>query len=257
MSVVPTPAAPRRARLLAYAPWVFRDFLTNQGPSTALVVMLIGFMMILPVMHGAVGAWPMGQVPRHIAVRLLRELAVPLAFLGTFFATNGIVSNDRKFSFFRFLFSKPVQPLRYYAMTFAVYGVGMLIVTAAMLGVWALAVRPMFPPELFAAVAIMYLAYGGIGFVLSAVWRLDWVSLVTVLLVANFAWSMWGSSDAPAHWLLYVLPPVHRANDVYALIARDTLAGINWRSIGWLAGYGLACFLLGLVVIRRRPLGTS
>ena len=219
--------------------------------------MLIGFMMILPVMHGAAGAWRMGQVPHHIAVRLLRELAVPLAFLGTFFATNGIVSNDRKFSFFRFLFSKPVRPPQYYALTFGVYGVGMLIVTVVMLGVWAIAVRPMFPLALFGVVAIMYLAYGGIGFVLSAAWRLDWLSLVTVLLVANFAWGVWGTSEAPAHWLLYVLPPVHRANDVYALISRDTVAAIRWGSIAWLAGYGLACFLLGLLVIRRRPLGTS
>jgi hypothetical protein len=247
----------RRARLSEYAPWILRDYLTNQGPSTILVVALIGFMMLLPVMQTAGSAWRMGQVPHSIAVRLLRELAVPLAFLGTFFATNGIISNDRKFSFFKFLFAKPVRPPQYYALAFLVYGFGMMIVTLVMLGAWALAVRPMFPPELFAVVALMYLAYGGIGFALSAAWRFDWLSLVTVLLVANFAWSMWEKSDAPAHWLLYLLPPVHRANDAYALISHDTLAAIQWGSIAWLGGYGLACFLLGLLVIRRRPLGAS
>ncbi len=28
-------------------------------------------------------------------------------------------------------------------------------------------------------------------------------------------------------------------------------------SIAWLGGYGLACFLLGMIVLRKRPLGTS
>jgi len=247
----------RRARLIEYMPWVFRDYLTNQGPSTALVVLLIGFMMVLPVLPGVIGTSRDGQVSRVVAARMLRELAVPLAFLGTFFATNGIISNDRKFGFFRFLFAKPVRPPQYYAMTFLVYGIGLLLVTAVMLGVWSVIIRAMFPPELFAVVAIMYLAYGGIGFVLSAAWRFDWLSLVTVLLVANFAWSVWGASTSPAHWLLYLLPPVHRANDVYALIARDAFVALRWSSIAWLAGYGLACFVLGLVVLRRRALGTS
>jgi len=252
-----TPVVQRRARLIEYMPWVFRDYLTNQGPSTALVVLLIGFMMVLPVYHGLVGTSRDGRVSPVVASRLLRELAVPLAFLGTFFATNGLVSNDRKHGYFRFLFAKPVRPPQYYALTFLVYGLGLLLVTAVMLGAWSLVIRPMFPAELFAVVAIMYLAYGGIGFVLSAAWRFDWLSLVTVLLVANFAWSVWGTSTSPAHWLLYLLPPVHRANDVYALISRDANVALDWSSMAWLAGYGLTCFLLGLVVLRRRALGTS
>src|SRR6185503_19379063 len=125
----------RRARLIEYMPWVFRDYLTNQGPSTALVVLLIGFMMVLPVLPGVLGTSRDGQVSRVVAASMLRELAVPLAFLGTFFATNGIISNDRKYGFFRFLFAKPVRPPQYYAMTFLVYGIGLLLVTAVMLGV--------------------------------------------------------------------------------------------------------------------------
>ena len=137
-----------------------------------------------------------------------------------------------------------------------VYGLGLLTVSFVLLAFWALVVRPMFPPTLPVIVLVMFLAYGGIGFLLSAAFRFDWMSLVTVLLVANVGWNLWGDSTGPVLWLLHLLPPVHRSDHVFDMM----LGGggpVPWASIAWLAGYGLACFLLGLVVIRRRPLGTS
>lgn len=248
----------RRARLADYAAWIFRDYATNQGPSTAIVVLMIGFLTLLPVMHGFTGERVrLGAVPEPIAVRMLQAMVPPLVFIGAFFATNGIVSNDRKMGYYKFLFAKPVNPPSYYALTFGVYGAGLLVVSAALVGVWALTVRPMVPAGLFAVVLIMYLAYGGIGFLLSAAFRFDWLSLVTVLLVANVGWSLWGSASGLRRWVLYALPPVHRANDVYALVARGAAHAIPWSSVVWLAGYGAACFVAGLLVIRTRQMTTS
>jgi hypothetical protein len=248
----------RRARLLEYAPWMLRDYLMNQGPSTAIVVLLIGFMTLLPLIQGAAGA-PMsvGRVPRDAAASMLRAIVPPLVFLGTFFATNGIIANDRKLGYYRFLFAKPVSPPWYYALTFAVYGAGLLLVSAALMGLWSLTVRPMFPAELLLVVALMYVAYGGIGFLLSAAWRFDWLSLVTVLLVANVGWSVWGNSSGAKYYLLHLLPPVHKAASIYALVASDVVRPLPWDAIWWLGGYGLVCFLLGMLVVRKRPLGTS
>lgn len=247
-----------RARLAQYAPWILRDYLTNQGPATAIVILLIGFLTLLPVLQGISGERMQGGgVSEAMALRMLHAMAPPLVFIGAFFATNGIVSNDRKLGYYRFLFSKPVSPPLYYGMVFAVYGAGMLIVCLALMALWAATVRAMFVAEVMVVVVIMYVAYGGIGFLLSAAWRFDWLSLVTVLLVANVGWSVWGDATGLRHWVLYLLPPVHRATDVYALVTRDVLGGTPWTSIVWLGGYGLACFLAGLVVIRRRSLGTS
>lgn len=248
----------RRARLLEYAPWILRDYATNQGPSTAIVVLLIAFLTLLPAIQGISGE-PVrfGDVPAVLAAAMLRAIVPPLVFLGTFFATNGIIANDRKLGFYRFIFAKPVSPPRYYALTFAVYGVGLLAVSLAFLALWSVAVRPMFPVEFLGVVVLMYLAYGGIGFLLSAAWRFDWLSLVTVLLIANVGWSIWGTESGWKYWLLHLLPPVHRAADIYALVAAQGERGIPWGSIVWLGGYGLACFVLGLVVVRKRPLGTS
>lgn len=257
MSAISTGTA-RRARLLEYAPWILRDYAMNQGPSTAIVVLMIGFLTLLPVIQGFTGARAhLGQVPELLASRMLHAMVPPLVFIGAFFATNGIVSNDRKLGHYRFLFAKPVNPPAYYGMIFGLYGAGFLLVCALLMGVWSLAVRPMFPLELLAVAFLMYVAYGGIGFLLSATWRFDWLSLVTVLLVANVGWSVWGTETGPKRWVLYLLPPVHRASDIYGLVARDTLASVPWTSIAWLGGYGSLCFLAGLYVIRRRPLGTS
>lgn len=248
----------RRARLVEYVPWILRDYVTNQGPSSTIVVLLIGFMTILPVIQGMAGVEArMGDVPPDIATRMLRAMVTPLAFLGAFFATNGIVANDRKFGFYRLLFAKPVSPPIYYAVTYVVYGVGVVGVALALLGIWSVAVRPMFPVELLGVVLVMYLAYGGIGFLLSAAFRFDWLSLVAVLLVANVGWSVWGGAEGLRHWVLYLLPPVHRAQDVYAIVMAEPFRATPWRSVFWLAGYGLVCFVSGMLVIRRRPLGTS
>jgi hypothetical protein len=248
-----------RARLIGYAPWMFRDYITNQGLSTGIVVLLIGFMNLLPLFQGALGGGPVafGQVPQQYARSMLRTILPFLVFLGAFFATNGIIANDRKLGYYRLLFAKPVSPPSYYGLTFAMYGFGLLLVTAALLGVWSLTVRPMFPLGLFAVVALMYVAYGGIGFLLSAAWRFDWLSLVTVLLVSNIAWAVWGNSSGVRYYLLHLLPPAHRATDVYALVASDGVMRFPWQSIAWLGGYGLVCFLLGMIVVRKRPLGTS
>lgn len=243
-----------RARLTRYLPWIARDYLTNQGPSTALVVLLIAY---LALQGAAVADAGLRAMPPDTAARVLRQLVGSLVFLGTFFATNGIIANDRKMSYYKFLFSKPVAPPHFYAVTFAVYGIGLMVVTLALLGVWALTIRPLFPLELFGVVALMYLAYGGIGFLLSAAWRFDWISLVTVLLVANVSWNLWGGSEGPVRWLLHLLPPVHQAEQVYAVVLADPGLAVPWTSMAWLGGYGLLCFLLGMVVVRRRPLGTN
>jgi hypothetical protein len=245
----------RRARLLEYVPWMARDYMSNQGPATAIVALLFGILTIAPLMQGPLTQ--LGKIPQDAATRTLSLLMTPIVFIGVLFATNGIVSNDRKLGYYRFLFAKPVGPPAYYATTFLVNGLGFLTVCVALLGLWSATVRPMFPLAVLLVVVIMYVAYGGVGFLLSAAWRFDWLSLVTVLFLANVGWSVWGTAEGLRHWVLYLLPPVHRANDVYSLVARDASQPVPWRSIIWLAGYGMMCFIAGLIVIRRRPLGTS
>ncbi len=250
-----------RARLGAYAPWMLRDYLINQGPATAIVLLLIAFLMLFPLLQTPQGRDPAtGRVNEMAANALVRGLLPILGFVATIFATNGIVSNDRRFAYYKFLFAKPVNPVTFYVVTFAVYGIGVLVVTLGLVGAWSVLIRPVATLPILVVVALMYIAFGGIGFLLSAAWRFDWLSLVTVLFLATEFWGMRNQLAAirwPARHLLYLLPPVHRSGEVYALAWSDGGSAVPWVSIGWLVGYGALCLLLGMVVIRRRPLGTN
>ena len=55
-----------------------------------------------------------------------------LVFLGALFAMNGIVANDRKLGFYRFLFAKPVTPSRYYGQAFVLHWAGFMVVIAVL-----------------------------------------------------------------------------------------------------------------------------
>jgi hypothetical protein len=244
----------RNRGLVGYVPWVLRDYFTNQGPSTVVVVVLIAYMSFQTALQSPAGPLSLDSIPLEAARRIQRTLFTPLLFLGTFFATNGIIANDRKFNFYRFLFAKPINPLAYYGMVFAAYGLGFLLITCALLAVWDVLVRPMFPLEIFVMLPAMYIAYGGIGFLLSAAWRFDWISLVSVILIANVAWGMFGQSDHPLAVLLYLLPPTHKTGPLYEL---DFGQPFPWGPLLWLVGYGTVCFVLGLVVLRKRSMGTS
>ena len=79
----------RRARLAAYVPWMLRDYLTNQGPATLIVVLLIGYMALMPVLDGPTGV-SLGDVPPEMAHRIMLAILPAFAFLAPFFATNGL-----------------------------------------------------------------------------------------------------------------------------------------------------------------------
>ena len=245
---------PRRARLGRYLLWQLRDYLLNQGPATILVISLYAYLTIAPLRAASRRAGvTVPALPPEAMQQIFAALLQSFLLLGTLFATNGIVSNDRKMGFYRFLFAKPVSAPRYYAHAFAANGIGLVLVGLLLLGAYALFIDALFPTSFVPIVAAMYVAYGGVGFLLSSIWRFDWLSLVTVALLANFGWNMWGDDRGIRGWLVHLLPPTHKAGELFAYVAGgvDVLPA---RSLLWLTGYGLACFLLGLLVLRVRPL---
>jgi ABC-type transport system involved in multi-copper enzyme maturation permease subunit len=102
----------------------------------------------------------------------------------------------------------------------------------------------------------MYVAYGGIGFLLSTIWRFDWLSLVTVAIVSSVAWAMWGDDRGIRGVLVHLLPPIHRASALFAYVS-GTSPTFPWASQLWLAAYGAACFVIGLWILRVRSIATQ
>ena len=121
--------------------------------------------------------------------------------------------------------------------------------------IWPVLSRP-----LLLVIALMFVAYSGIAFLLSAAARWDWMSLVAVTVGATFLWARFGESTHPLSRLLYLLPPLHLVDEVYASVsgvpmyASGAPTVIPWSILAWLVGYGAACFAAGLVVLRYRRL---
>ena len=253
------PLAGRRAHLGRYFVWQLRDYMLHKAPATIMVLVLYGYLTLAPILNGSLTngrSFDVASLPISVVRQFFGDLLGSFLLLGTLFATNGIVANDRKMGYYRFYFAKPVSAPRFYANAFAASGAGMLIVATLLLGTFAVCVHPLAPPTFLPVVAVMYVGFGGVGFLLSTLFRFDWLSLVTVAIVSTVAWGMWGEESGIRGWVVRVLPPMHRAGEIYRYVA-GTAEAFPWTTLIWLTGYGLVCFLLGLWVLRVRQLATT
>jgi hypothetical protein len=266
----------RRARVGAYALWQARDYLKDRGVPTFIVALLSGYLGLSPIierMPTRADPVPAGLLARFgsadavYAARMmefnhafLRGILGTIVFVGALFAMNGIVANDRKQGFYRFLFAKPMTPSRYYGQAFFVHWAGFVAVMIVLGLVYGALIWPVLSRPLLVVITLMFVAYAGIAFLLSAAARWDWMSLVAVTVAATFLWGRYGESTHPLARLLFLLPPLHRADEVYASVSGVPLYAsgapivIPWPILAWLVGYGAACFAAGLVVLRYRRL---
>jgi hypothetical protein len=244
--------SPTRARLARYALWHLRDYLRDKGIATLVTICLIGLLTQLSI-NSARAFGANTSLLQQAADQAVASTLGWLSILGALFATNGIIADDRKRGYYRLLFAKPASVVAYYASKFAVYGAGFVIVAAVLIGIYNVSVERFFPALLLPTIAVLYLALGGIGFLLSAAWRFDWLSLTTVLLVSNVLWQLYGRDSGWRGTAVHALPPVHLLEGVYVAVRAGR--PLPMGDLAWLGGYGVLCFVVGLVVVRRRPLG--
>jgi ABC-type polysaccharide/polyol phosphate export permease len=239
-----------RGRLGRYSAWQIRDFLIDRGIAVLVIGVLLGYLAIEPMRSVMGPAWRHnGQIPMAM---LIANIASPIVSLAVLIGVNGIVSNDRKTGYYRFLFAKPISPPLFYAQLFAVNFAGVLIVMAALGGLFRLWVGPIAIPYLLLYAAIIYIAMGGIGFFISAATRFDWVVLSAVWVGSRIIRAVYHDVPDFRARLIQILPPVHRVDAV----ANDLLTGrmADVSSIVWLAGYGALFFAIGLLTVHRRSM---
>ena len=257
----------RRARLGRYSLWQVRDYVLNRGLPTLIFALLFGYLgvsAILAALHSPVGP-PMELIEQYGSVNAARtawrhQLSVnfvatfigTFVFLGALIAMNGIVSNDRKLGFYRFIFAKPVTPAAYYGTEFAVNAICFLALSILLALLYGAIIEPILSVPVLVVVIAGYLCYAGLGFALSALSRWDWLSLVAVAGAADILWKVYGASTRPLAVLLRLFPPVHRTSEIYAAAAGGT--ALPWKLVLWLAGYGAIAFIGGLAILRHRRL---
>ena len=257
-----------RGRVGRYALWQLRDFVVERGLPIFLIGGLLGYLTVYPKLArlhinlvslpprlvakwgGADGARIM--LMKDLNEQFLRDFLGAMVFTGALLAVNGIVANDRKSGAYRFLFSKPVAPWRYYGQAFVMYWAASVGVMALLGALYGAIVWPLLSVPLVVVVALMSLTYCGITFALSAAARWDWLSLVAVTVASVFVWERFGHSTSIAARLIYLLPPLHRTAEIYNAVAKGE--PLPWGLLEWFSGYGVACYVAGLIVLRFRRL---
>ena len=236
----------RAASLARYALWQIRDFAFERGVAILIIGFLWGYVLIAPL-RGAIGP-QMATGQASPLWGLVLQGATSIVSLAVLIAVNGIVSTDRKLGYYRFLFSKPVNPVLYYAQVFFV---GMVGVIACILVLASLLHRilPMFSIVNFVVyTALIYIAMGGIGFFASVATRFDWLTLAAVWLGSRALRALYGPKNDWRSKLVELLPPVHKLDDVANSMIMTGSA--HATDVLWLLGYGVLFFVLGLVALR-------
>jgi hypothetical protein len=237
-------------RLARYSVWQFRDFVIDRGVAILIIGSLWGYVLIEPLRRTMGPQWNGPQAPTVFGIAL--QISSAIVSVAVLIALNGIVSNDRKMGYYRFLFSKPVNPVLYYAQLFLVYMIGVI---ASMLVLSSLlkTILPAFSiPHFLLYTALIYIAMGGIGFFLSVATRYDWLSLAGVWLGARVLRTTYGPKNDWRSKAVELLPPVHKLDDLAnSLIGTGTAHATD---VLWLAGYGALFFALGLFMLRRGSL---
>src|SRR6478672_2893575 len=234
--------------LTRYSYWQLRDFIRERGYALLITSTLLGFTLVMPLraMYGA----NMGVDSAKQILILALPQVVPIA---AFITLNGLVSTDRKLGYYKFLFSKPVSIPAYYAQYFIVCLVGFLLTFALLFGVFAFVVRPVNPIGALTYCALVYLSLGGIGFLISSLFRYDWPILAGVYLGSALLNQLWGLSEGWRHWVTKLLPPLHELSPALKIIM--TTGSADTKSIVWLLGYSAIFFVAGLIVLWKRPIG--
>lgn len=244
----------RRARLWSYLGWQARDFAAERGAPLLIVATLMVFPLIKilrDLQDGAASPMQAAVSARYGIVQLFAEFS----FIAVLIGINGVVSHDRVRGYYRFLFAKPVSIPRYYAQAYVVNGLGLVLAALGVLGaIYALG-YPVFPARVLLTVALVYVSLGGLGFFYSTVARFDWVLMGATWGMAQVLRAVYPAPESRAGQVLdVILPPFHRLRDVGLQLARGEAA--EPMMLVWLLGWGISGFVLGLLILRRRPLAT-
>lgn len=239
-----------RGRLAKYSLWQFRDFVFERGIAILIIGFLWGYVTFEPLRKAMGPQWTGDQ--RSPIWGLALQFSSAIVSLSVLIAMNGITSADRKNGYYRFLFSKPVSPVAYYAQMFVVYLIGVLLAMLILSGLLHTILPAFSVPNFLLYVLLIYIAMGGIGFFLSVATRYDWVTLAAVWLGSRILRGVYGVKNDWRSKAVEVLPPVHRLDDVAnSLIGNGTA---HTSDVVWLLGYGLLFFVLGLVILRQGSL---
>jgi hypothetical protein len=232
--------------------WQARDFAFERGAPLLIVATLMTFpiiMVLRGLRTGTSDAAQAATAANYAIVQLFGEFSLISVLIGI----NGVVSNDRVRGYYRFLFAKPVSIPRYYAQAYVINGIGLVATALALCAAIYTLGYPVFTARVALTVALVYVSLGGLGFLFSTVARFDWVLMGGTWGLAQVLRAVYPAHESRAGKVIdVILPPYHQLRDVGQQLARGESADPGM--LAWLLAWGTAGFLIGLFLLRRRPL---
>jgi hypothetical protein len=259
-SAIPVAGA-RRARMGRYALWQAGDFVINIAIITIILFALIGVVALMNLhLQEEIALSQKRTLPPMMKLTIFRDIYAMFAMVAPIIAVSGVISQDRSAGFTRFLFAKPVSPRWFYFQSLFVRFVGYLVVGHILILAYSFYEPPAYTPKMLVDLTVNFLIVGGITFLFSAVSKYDGLLAIVALLTSSIFWSKWERAQGWRHAVVDILPPVERVGELHAwVLGMNPLGSIadvpfptKWAL--WLAGYGLACIVLGLYLLRRIPL---
>ena len=246
--------------LLRYARYQLTDFLAQR---LSLPLLLLAFVAALPTYMMAKHSAPdfmQTQMGANLAKQMFAQSITLFLPIGAFVGSVGVMSTDRQQGYVRFLFSKPVGVVAYYAQAFALHAALFVALFGAVVWGFSRYTIHFSVHRSMEAAALTFLLIGGVGFLLGALTRLDSALLLVLYLAGLILQQLVATPNGlpngglPA-WLAIlarVLPPAlpldHVRDALYAGTAVDM--GDFWH----VALYGAGAGVLGLIALRRAPL---
>ncbi|MFL5562851.1 MAG: hypothetical protein ACJ79K_15370 [Gemmatimonadaceae bacterium] len=241
-----------RARLGAYAGWQLRDFVFERAAAIVIVLTMLNWANYETTQVARTSVFVVGgSHALEFGASILGQTVSLSWIICSLLAVNGISSNDRTTGRFRLMFAKPVSVVRYYAQAFFVHFVAYLLCVAIGVAIFS-RLFPVSGSSVAGAMSLFadsFLLVGGVSFLFSAIWRFDWLSTGVVLGVVS-----WLASDHPGAAWLKPLPPFGMIFEQVTVLGKNR--PLEPAPLLWVAAYGVACFLLGLIILKRRPLAT-
>jgi len=228
-----------RGHVLRYLGWQIWDRTGPRVLASWFIMLAITSAVHTGLRHGA----PPDEQLRQMTAQLHQQMT----FIALILLTHGIVATDRTQGYFRFYFAKPVSPVWFYGQALVLAFAGLVAASAGFVLFSSWLIRPRWPWTLLPHAIALFALFGLLMFVLSMVTRYDWLFLILVVVLSLFLRGRWPASNGGIGPLLNaVLPPVQ----LIGWNADPTAS--QWL---WLGGWSLGLFLVGLAILRWRPIG--
>jgi len=247
-----------RPRVAAYAALQLRDFLVGRAPLLFLATGLTVW-ALLRVNGVTLAAFDAaaGVGGRDAAWRAFADALGAYAVLGAVFTAQSLVARDRWRGFDRLLFSRPLNPVRYYIQAFVMAGVAVVGLAVLAAGLFSVVAYPVSVPGVAAYVALTWFSLGTFAFALTTVTTYHLPIVIGVLggalLVDRFERAL-GEPNTLAGVIdatQYLLPPAHVIVALREPFARGLFVGPP--VLAWPLAFGALCLTLAALVLSRRP----